>query len=247
MADGYELFNRLSSLINALPDTVRATDVLTPAFQLHSEDGLSIYYVPFDYVNDHARVAIVGVTPGEQQMVSAYQSAARALHAGLSSDEVLRRVAQDASFVGSMRTNLVKMLDEIGLAECLDIASSQMLFSEHDDLVHTTSAIRYAVFVNGQNYTGHAPPILQPAVFRHYIEHLLRDELERAKDSLVVPLGKAATEAVYLLVAERAIEHERCLLGFPHPSGANGHRLRLFSEAKTALRATTRQWFECHG
>jgi hypothetical protein len=242
-----DLFDQLSPLIRALPVPVSDDNVLMPEFRLFQHEKLSIYYVPFDYVNDQAQVAIIGVTPGLRQMKSAFQSAAQALRANLSADAVLRQVAQDASFVGSMRTNLVKMLDEIGLARCLGIETSRLLFGERDDLVHTTSAIRYAVFVKGKNYSGHSPSITKTPILRDYIDHYLRDELERVSEALIVPLGKAANKAMQILIDDRAINPERCLTGFPHPSGANGHRKRTFEELEPFLRQTAQEWFDRHG
>jgi hypothetical protein len=31
--------------------------------------------------------------------------------------------------------------------------------------------------------------------------------------------------------------------GFPHPSGANGHRLRQYQQQRDELTATVRRWF----
>ena len=53
-----------------------------------------------------------------------------------------------------MRTNLVKMLDHIGANHYLRLSSSAELFGTRKDLVHYTSALRYPVFKNGENYSG---------------------------------------------------------------------------------------------
>jgi hypothetical protein len=34
----------------------------------------------------------------------------------------------------------------------------------------------------------------------------------------------------------------RCLFGFPHPSGANGHRAAHFAQNEPALRRDLAQW-----
>ena len=31
---------------------------------MHQEEGLAVYYAPFDYVTEGAKVAVVGITPG---------------------------------------------------------------------------------------------------------------------------------------------------------------------------------------
>lgn len=50
-----------------------------------------------------------------------------------------------------MRKNLIEMLDGLERPKALGIVSGALLFSDRRDLLHTTSAIRYPVFVDGQN------------------------------------------------------------------------------------------------
>jgi len=60
-----------------------------------------------------------------------------------------------ASFSGSMRINLVAMLDCIGVNKVLGIDSTGTLWNEHARRAHFTSALRYPVFVDGDNSPGH--------------------------------------------------------------------------------------------
>ncbi|MDQ1394655.1 MAG: hypothetical protein QOF30_3632 [Acidimicrobiaceae bacterium] len=57
-----------------------------------------------------------------------------------------------------MRTNLISMLDGIGLHQHLEIESTASLFAERRDLLHGTSAILYPAFLGGRNYGGSHPP-----------------------------------------------------------------------------------------
>lgn len=57
-----------------------------------------------------------------------------------------RAIREHAAFAGSMRTNLVTMLDAIGLPRFLEIASSSALFEEHLSMIDTTSTLLYPVF-----------------------------------------------------------------------------------------------------
>jgi hypothetical protein len=59
-------FDAFASLIRALPDRERLNkdDLLTTEFRLHQDERLAIYYAPFDHVNEGAKVAVVGITPG---------------------------------------------------------------------------------------------------------------------------------------------------------------------------------------
>ncbi len=83
-------------------------------FVLGRAGRLTVVYAPFDYINRSARVVLVGVTPGWTQMHSSYVEARSGIEEGKDTDAILRRVKRVAAFSGSLRTNLVSMLDGIG-------------------------------------------------------------------------------------------------------------------------------------
>jgi hypothetical protein len=201
-----------------------------------------VYYAPFDYVNQDAKVAVVSITPGWTQMEIAYRSASQDLREGLASGEVCRRAKRRASFAGSMRKNLISMLDDLGLPSCLGIESTESLFAEHNSLLHTTSTVRYPVFVEGHNYTGHSPKLLKTDLLRYFVENVLAEELQLAHEAIIVQLGRSVSEALGHLASAGQLDRDRCLLGFPHPSGANGHRLRRFLEQRERLRGQLKEW-----
>ena len=60
---------------------------------------------------------------------------------------------------------------------------------------------------------------------------------------LIVPLGQAVSEALAYLVERGVLDQRRCLIGLPHPSGANARRERLFEERKSGLELQLRSWF----
>jgi hypothetical protein len=127
------------------------------------------------------------------------------------------------------------MLDELGVPSFLGIESTSELFGSATALVHTTSAIRYPVFVKGRNYTGHSPDMLRSAFLRECIESMLGPELACVSNAIIVPLGNAVSEAVEYLGVRGDVSRERCLFGFPHPSGANGRRVRDFVARRQGL------------
>ena len=246
----HPLFERFAPRIAALPARERYTrdELLVPDFLLREEGRLAIYYAPFDWVNSGARVALVGITPGFRQMEIAHREARRLLLAGgLTTREVLELVKYAAAFGGSIRHNLVAMLDGIGLPAALGIETSRELWAERHDLLHVTAAVRHPVFVGGADWTGHTPPVRSNALLRDYVRGVMLEELHSAAGALIVTLGRCAEEAVRLLSDEGALDPARCLVGLPHPSGANGHRKAQFARARDDLSRQVAAWFGVGG
>ncbi|MDZ7394161.1 MAG: hypothetical protein ONB25_14840 [candidate division KSB1 bacterium] len=239
-----DLFSRYAPYIAALPsrDSLTKSDLLVSTFLLHKENGLEIYYARFDYVNENAKIVLIGITPSWTQMEIGYRFAKQ----GMSPTEVCAYAKRQASFAGPMRENLIEMLDGLELPKALGVASSALLFSDRRDLLHTTSAIRYPVFVDGQNYTGHKPKLLTTPVLRKYVKGVLAVELELISNALIIPLGKCVSAALHLLIDEGLLAPRRCLLGFPHPSGANGHRAKQYASMQAYFKRTVKAWFEEH-
>jgi hypothetical protein len=123
-----------------------------------------------------------------------------------------------------MRDDLITMLDYFEVNALLGIRSCATLFSVDAGLVHYTSALRYPVFVEGDNYSG------QPSMTRH---PLLRDQLLKhftaearaLPDALFVPLGAKVAEALEFVARNGALDRERILDGLQHPSPANRERV----------------------
>lgn len=145
-------------------------------------------------------------------------------------------------FAGSMRNNLIMMLDEIGLNKKLNIESCGELFSKSDELLHTTSLIPYPVFIKEKNYTGSNPSILDSDILKSYVEKYFYEEVKILNKALIIPLGKAVEEVLGDMIKKGLISREKCLLGFPHPSGANGHRKRIFEEEKEKLKKQVEEY-----
>src|SRR5271169_3056000 len=85
---------------------------------------ITTVYAPFDHVPETARLVIIGITPGKAQAQNALRTAGAALRAGKSDREAARLAKLAASFSGTQtRTNLVAMLDAIGLTSAFGIPS----------------------------------------------------------------------------------------------------------------------------
>lgn len=231
--------------IRQLPEAARYTpeDLMTEDFLVAWENDTVVYYAPFDWVNASALLAVIGITPGWGQMQESFQAFKRALDDGLSIDQALEAAKKHASFAGSMRRNLLSMLTDLGLPSLLGIEDATALFFGRSDLVHSTSAIRYPVFVNGANYSGHRPIVSKSPMLRSFVVNVLRSELTQVESALVVPLGGAVESALQILIDRGELDEDRVMFGFPHPSGSNGHRRRQFAQGKEALQEKAWLWF----
>ncbi|MBT0671485.1 hypothetical protein HT136_24240 [Novosphingobium profundi] len=195
---------------------------------------VKMIYAPFDHINMSARVIIVGMTPGRFQATNALRAARDAFAQGRSLEEAAAYAKAHASFSGEpMRTNLIRMLDSIGLDKWLGLSSTATLWSERNDLVHFTSALRYPVFVDGQNWSG-TPDMVKTPALRRWLEAYTGQELRSLPDALLVPLGPKVAAAMQAMAAQGLVDERRILAGLPHPSGANAERIAFFLGEKSA-------------
>jgi len=208
---------------------------------LAREDRITVQWAPFEHTPRTARLVIVGITPGRVQAVNALRAFRDELHKGAAIDDALRLAKLVGSFSGPMRTNIVEMLDCIEVPPALDVQDGAALFNPAYELVHFTSALRYPVFVDGENYNGN-PDMLRTPLLREMIETFLEAEARLLQDALWLPLGPKPAIALRHLVSRGALRADHVLEGMPHPSGANAERIKFFLglKARTALSQKTR-------
>jgi len=241
--------NASRSMFRRYEEAIRKADLssITDArsipieFLVKQDGSVAVNYIPFDWVNPEARIVLVGITPGFTQWLNAVREAQLQVRAGADEETVLRKAKQTGAFSGSMRPNLVALLDHFNLHKWLGIHSCQQLFGEAAHLVQTTSALRYPVFLDGENYGGSTPSMTRHPVLRHLlVEHFL-PEAQQLKNAVFVPLGPKVSEALSWLAGQGLIDGRRVLDGMPHPSGANAERINyiLGKKARTALSAKT--------
>jgi len=231
-----EFADRLAALDDHALDR---SEPLPPTLRMGESGGYSVYYAPFDHVNRRARVVLVGITPGRQQAVMAIKEARRHLKLGAQPALAAERAKAAASFGGTMRRNLVEILDHIGLAQRIGVASCDRLWTDSSEHVHFTSALRYPVFEGSQNFSG--ARIAKHPFLREQIEAWFSHECKALPQALFVPLGPAATEACDMMVGTGALSAKQVLAGVPHPSGANAERIAYFvgRKARDQLSAKT--------
>jgi hypothetical protein len=70
-------------IINSMSEAEVASEIVNPREllldrYLYKSTRLEIAYAPFDYINTRAKIVIVGITPGKQQMQKAIEEARKA-------------------------------------------------------------------------------------------------------------------------------------------------------------------------
>ena len=201
---------------------------------------ISMCYAPLAHMNFQARVILVGLTPGWSQMnVALLECVQRLQNSHLAREMDVQRGHIASYFAGSLRANLINMLDEIGINSYLGIQTVSSLFGQDRRLMHATSVLRYPVFNKYHNYTGYNPRIDSSPLLAHVVDTVFLDEILRFRGCTVIPLGKIASSCI----ARNANvgKYLQIIHGLPHPSSANGHRLKQFRENLHSLRSQVRQ------
>ena len=213
-----------------LLETINQKNIKDKKFLLEKEKNIEIYYAPFDYINTKAKIVIVGITPGLQQMLQSYEV--------INQGKSLKEVKDLSSFKGSMRTGLIKYLDELKINTILKIKSCESLFNKNSKYLHTTSLVKYPVFDKGKNYSG--ANILKKKILLDFIEKNFLKELKTLKKSIIIPLGNTVSSTIEYLNNKYNLKLSCFLKGFPHPSGANARKNIQFKENKRNMKLLLR-------
>ena len=204
---------------------INKSTVTNKNFLIKREDNIEIYYAPFDYINSKAKIMIVGITPGLQQMLQSFE----AVNEGRS----LKEVKDLSSFKGSMRTTLIKYLDALNINKKLRIKSCESLFNINSKYLHSTSLIKYPVFDKGKNYSGSG--LLKKKILLDFLEAHFVKELKKLDKTIIVPLGNTVSSTIDYLNNEFKLNLKCFLKGFPHPSGLNVRKDIQFKENKVRM------------
>ena len=201
------------------------SSIVNKEFLIKKDGNIEIYYAPFDYLNSKAKIIIVGITPGLQQMTQSFQA--------IKDGKSLKEVKDLSSFKGSMRTTLIKYMDDLKINKILKIKSCESLFNLNSKYLHTTSLVKYPVFDKGKNYSG--TNILKKKVLLDFIEENFLEELKIHQKSIIIPLGNTVSSVIDYLNSKHKLNLRCFLKGFPHPSGLNVRKNIQFKENKKEM------------
>lgn len=172
----------------------------------------------FDYVNPKAEVVIVGITPGNSQQKGSRE--------GMSPREIKRKYA----FAGTLRKNIVKMLDYIGLNSLLRIDTCASLWEQDFDRVEMTSLLKDATYVVGKSgktmFKDTEKIAKSKELSEKYKNGFVRDCEQYKQAKLFVACGQGVYDELMKL-------KERCIITAPviaiaHPSSNNAMRVLYY-------------------
>ena len=168
---------------------------------------LQCFYAPFEHINPDAELILVGITPGKTQMNIALNSAIDSISAGKSVDSILYKAKRDASFSGTMRNNLIKILNCTGYQKKLGISCASELWKpSHNHLVQFTSLLKYPVFKDGKNYND--APNLNVIKLSEMIDEFVRDLELINPDAILIPLGDKVSKVINILNKRGSIKQK---------------------------------------
>ena len=223
-----ELFNKYAPIIKNLSAAeLNGSATLNERLRITQEGPVEVCYVPLEHINTSARIVLVGITPGRTQMINAVQEARRQLDAGADVTQTLIAAKKIGAFSGAMRPNLVNLLNHVGINRWLEIESCDDLFGKASEMVQTTSVLRNAVFINGENYNG-TPSMSRNPLLRNQLLSQFGEDAKVLLHAVFVPMGDKVAEALHFVADQGLLNRERILDGLPHPSGANAERIAYF-------------------
>jgi hypothetical protein len=201
-----------------------------PETLLASGGGDELFYIPFEHVTTSARLVIVGITPGPEQIKLAYRTVSSKLKVGLSDDAILHESKKHGAFGGpTMRPKLLQQMRHFGFTRILGIEEEGELWGERADLLHSTSVIPHAAFRKGKMFAGSFDQILRSHVFRESFERDFVASLSSlSPDALYVGLGPTPLAALDWCVEQGKIRKEQVLGAFAHPSTSGGSQVDVY-------------------
>lgn len=202
----------------------------TPETLLSSGGGDDLFYIPFEYVNPSARLVIVGITPGPEQIKLAYRTVSSKLKVGLPDDAILLEAKKHGAFGGpTMRPKLLQQMRHFGFARILGIEAEEMLWAEKADLLHSTSVIPHAAFRKGKMFAGSFSEVTRSPIFRESFERDFVASLSALPSTAqYVGLGPTPLAALDWCVEQGVIKSEQVLGAFAHPSTSGGSQVDIY-------------------
>lgn len=222
----YSNFHKFSAHLAQLGESGIGNSIFT----LGTESRYQLQYIPFEHINRDARLVVVGITPGMNQLRLAYEAAKVGLNADWGIEKTLKYIKQQGAFGGSaMRPNLLKMLRHFDFEHLLEIGDVTSLWGSNSHLLQTTSVVPHAAFKAGKMFAGSFGEVMRSRLLRECFEESFVPTLaELSPDAMYVGLGPCPLDALKWCADRGLIKRSQLLGAFCHPSGSGGSMTRYF-------------------
>lgn len=204
---------------------------------VNRENNISIYYSAHnEVINTQASIIIIGICPGFQQMYKSF-SIVKSLE-NSNDDDILENCKSESRLFGSSRQNLITMFDQLNINYFLKVNKASEIFDLKFKKLHTTSLIRYPVFIGKElkNYNGYTPSLLKNSFLYRIASNSIQYEIEQLPNlKIIIPLGKAVETFLDEIFRLNTTINRKIIRGFPHPSGLNAHRKKIFDSNKANI------------
>lgn len=211
-------------------------DPLTESRVRMATDGrYSLVYTPFETVTRTARLAIVGQTPGPEQLQPSYRIVRDAIAANKTEAEVLAAAHDKAAFDGNLRKPLLRMLRHFGFAQVLGIRDEADLWDGESALLHATSIIPHAAFKRGKFFSGSEfSEVWKSPILRNCFETCFVPTLAMLDPACrFIGLGPLVSQALAWCVKQGLLRPEQRIGTLPHPSRHSGSQVAVFLKERT--------------
>ena len=181
-----------------------------------------IIYTPFEKLNHNAKIMMVGITPGETQLINAY----KAIKNGQAKTSL--EAKRIGAFSGKLNEVLIGSLNSIWpkRKELFGVKDCKELFTEKNDIVHSTSLLKDAVFEKASKKNSSSDYVKFKDAYKIFKSDLLLEELNRyfikecntlSESIPIICLGDGVFNVVTKLKEEEIIKQDKIIF-IPHPS-----------------------------
>lgn len=215
-----------------------STGVGKSEFELGRKGKYSLHYIPFEHINPDAKLVIVGITPGPNQLELAYDTAKKMIKAGKNKFETLIEIKKHGAFGSkTMRPNLEKMLNHFKFDQIMGIYDANELWNSQAHLLHSTSVVPHAAFgvKKGKDspFAGSFNEVMKCDLFREcFLDCFVPSLKDINPDAMYIGLGSCPERALEWCVINGHIRREQVLGAMSHPATTGGSSVGYFLREK---------------
>lgn len=201
-----------------------------PQTLIAHEGDAQLFFVPFEHVNRHARLVLVGISPGPTQVRKAYRDLPGLLRGDMALDAVSAELKRRYAFDG-MREKIAAVLnwEVLRLAEKIGAESGSSIWGADFPLIQPTSLIPQSAYLRGRYVNAPFDELMDVPVFRKCFEEGFAAQLRvMSGRALFLAFGPTPWAALKHCVDRGLIKDEQLLGYTPHPSNSAGNQFSVF-------------------